>query len=75
MTQLKLEPKSDKFPYAHVEFVVDAQNVIRQVKVFGHDRSVLEFAFENEKRNVALDPKLFEFQLPKGATLIEAGGR
>jgi len=63
-TWLMLEPKSDNFPYHKVEFFVGPDSEIRRVKIFGYDRSVLEFFFNNEKRNPKLEPKLFVFNAP-----------
>jgi outer membrane lipoprotein carrier protein len=66
------EPKSESLPYSRVEFLVTAERRIGQVKVTGFDRSVLDFAFSNEKMNPALDDKRFQFQVPAGARLVEA---
>ena len=67
------EPKSDNLPYSAVEFVVGPQNRILSVKVTGFDRSILEFRFDDEKVDPALNDKLFRFQVPKGAELIQEG--
>ena len=45
---------------------------IKSVKVVGFDRSIVEFHFDQEKVDPPLDDKLFRFELPKGATLVEA---
>ena len=71
--RITAEPKTDNLPYSAVEFVVGPGSVIRVVKVTNFDRSVLEFHFENEKVDPPLDAKLFQFQVPKGAELIEEG--
>ena len=63
------EPKTDNLPYSAGEFVVTPENRIREVKVTGFDKSVLDFTFEQEKVDPALDARLFEFQLPPGAKL------
>ena len=67
------EPKTDNLPYSAVEFVVGADQKIQIVKVTGFDHSILEFHFDQEKMDPQLDAKLFEFQVPKGAQLVEAG--
>jgi outer membrane lipoprotein carrier protein len=72
-TRITAEPKSDNLPYSAVEFLVTSDGRIKQVKVTGFDRSILDFAFDQEKMDPALDAKLFQFQLPKGAELVEAG--
>jgi outer membrane lipoprotein carrier protein len=72
-TRIKAEPKTDNLPYSAVEFVVTADNRIKEVKVTGFDHSILNFVFEQEKMDPTLDGKLFQFQVPKGAELVEAG--
>jgi outer membrane lipoprotein carrier protein len=71
--RITAEPKTDNLPYSAVEFVVDADRRIKVVKVTGFDHSILEFHFEEEKMDPILDAKLFQFQAPKGAQLVEAG--
>ena len=71
--RITAEPKTDNLPYSAVEFVVDAGQHIKVVKVTGFDRSILEFRFEEERVDPILDAKLFQFQAPKGAQLVEAG--
>jgi len=66
------EPKSDNLPYSNVEFVVSPDYHIKMVKVIGFDRATIEFRFDQEKVDPPLDDKLFKFQLPKGAQLVEA---
>ena len=72
-TRIKAEPKTDNLPYSAVEFVVTADSRIKEVKVTGFDHSILNFAFDQEKVDPTLDGKLFQFQVPKGAELVEAG--
>ncbi len=72
-TRITGEPKTDNLPYSKVEFVVAPDFHIKEVKVVGFDQSILEFAFDQERVNPALDAKLFQFQMPKGAELVEAG--
>jgi outer membrane lipoprotein carrier protein len=71
--RITAEPKSDSLPYSAVEFVVAPDNHIREVKVTGFDKSVLRFVFDQERVDPALDNKLFQFQMPKGAELVDAG--
>jgi outer membrane lipoprotein carrier protein len=71
--RIKAEPKTDNLPYSAVEFVVTADSRIKEVKVTGFDHSILNFVFEQEKMDPTLDGKLFRFQVPKGAELVEAG--
>ena len=53
--------------------MVDPDQRIKVVKVTGYDHSILEFRFDQEKIDPPLDAKLFQFQAPKGAQLVEAG--
>jgi len=70
--RITAEPKTDNLPYSNVDFVVGPDLNIRMVKVIGFDRSILEFRFNDEKMDPPLDDKLFKFQVPKGASLVEA---
>ena len=70
--RITAEPKTDNLPYSNVDFVVGPDLNIRMVKVIGFDRSILEFRFDDEKMDPPLDDKLFKFQVPKGASLVEA---
>ncbi len=72
-TRIQAEPRTDNLPYTAVEFVVAPDWHIKAVKVTGFDRSILEFRFDQEKVDPTLDAKLFQFQVPKGAQLVEAG--
>jgi outer membrane lipoprotein carrier protein len=67
-TRLTALPKGDNLPYSAVEFLVSGDDRIRELKVTGHD-GTLDFTFDQEKVDPQLDAKLFEFQLPPGATL------
>jgi len=72
-TRITAEPKTDNLPYSQVEFVVTPEYHIRQVKVVGFDKSVLDFTFDQERVDPSLDAKLFQFTLPPGARLVEGG--
>jgi len=72
-TRITADPKGDNLPYSAVEFVVSPENQIRQVKVTGFDHSILNFTFEQERLDPPLDGKLFQFQMPPGAELVESG--
>ena len=71
--RITAEPKTDNLPYSAVEFVVAVDQHIKGVKVTGFDRSILEFRFDQEKVDPPLDGKLFQFQAPKGAQMVETG--
>jgi outer membrane lipoprotein carrier protein len=70
-TWITADPKSPDLPYTKVEFQVTPQFQIRRVRVTGQDLSVMDFRFDQEKLNPALDAKLFRFELPSGATVEE----
>jgi len=65
------EPKSDKAPFAQVEFRVGPAYEIRELEVTGQDNSVMHFRFDNEKLNPALKEALFRFTVPAGAEVVD----
>jgi outer membrane lipoprotein-sorting protein len=71
LTWITGKPKSENLPYTKVEFAINPSFQIRRVVVTGYDRTVLDFAFDEEKLNPSIDSKVFRFQLPPGAKLIE----
>ena len=70
-TFLTAIPRSNDLPYTKVEFLVTPGYQIRRVQVTGFDRSVIDFQFEQEKLNPSIDAKLFRFEMPPGAQLVE----
>jgi outer membrane lipoprotein carrier protein len=64
-------PNSDNLQYTRVEFLISPDARILRLRVMGQDESVTEFAFNEEKLNVALDPKMFSFRAPAGVELVE----
>jgi outer membrane lipoprotein carrier protein len=72
-TRITGEPRSENLPYSNVEFVVTPEDRIREVKVTGFDHYILEFSLDQEKVDVPLDSKLFQFKMPPGATIEETG--
>jgi len=72
-TRITAEPKTDNLPYSAVEFVVTVEDRIREVKVTGFDNSILDFTFDDESLNPRLNGKLFQFQAPPGAELVDGG--
>jgi len=71
--RITAEPKTDNLPYSAVEFVFARDSHIRSVKVTYFDQSVLSYTFEMEKMDPPVDAKAFQFELPKGAELVESG--
>lgn len=70
--RITAEPKTDNLPYSAVEFLVGPGSVIKEVKVTTFDKAILQFTFDQERLDPALDAKLFTFQVPKGVELVEA---
>ena len=71
--KITAEPKSEDLPYSSVEFVVAPDSHIRSVKVMNFDHSVLTYAFDQEKVDPPVNPKAFQFEMPKGAELVKSG--
>jgi outer membrane lipoprotein carrier protein len=71
-TRITAEPKTENLPYSQVEFLVDPDRRIREVKVTGFDRSVLDFNFDNEQVDPPLNAGLFEFKTPPGVVIVES---
>jgi outer membrane lipoprotein carrier protein len=65
------KPKSERAPYAAVEFAVTADYRIAALKVIGQDESVMEFAFSAEVINPRLDERLFTFRPPPDVEVVE----
>src|ERR1017187_1238456 len=72
-TRITGAPKTDNLPYSEVQFVVTPDYRIRLVKASGLDKSITEFHFDQERLDPKLDDKLFQFQVPKGADLVQEG--
>lgn len=72
-TRITAEPKGDTLPYNLVEFVVTSDYHIHEVKVTGFDKSIMDFTFDQERMDPKLDGKLFQFQPPAGAEVVEGG--
>ena len=72
-TRITAQPKSDNLPYSAVEFLVTADGRIRDVKVTRFDNSIMDYSFDQEKLNPTLGDKLFHFDPPAGAEVVEAG--
>jgi outer membrane lipoprotein carrier protein len=62
-------PKSDKFPYTEVTFLIAADSTIRRLEVKLQTGDLIVFTFEGEKKNPLLADALFQFTPPKGAEL------
>jgi outer membrane lipoprotein carrier protein len=70
-TRITAQPKTDALPYTGVELLVTHEGRIREVKVTGFDNGVMTYTFDQEKMGPKLEEKLFQFQMPKGAQMVE----
>ena len=66
--------KSDKLPYEKIQMLVTPDYQIQRLGIDGQDLSVLTFQLDGEKLNPPVDDALFKFQMPAGATLVDAEG-
>ncbi len=71
-TWLDASSKNARIPYKNVEMLIAPDASIRQLKVFGRDESVLDFAFSNEKLNPPVSDRVFRFTVPPGAEVVDA---
>jgi len=74
-TRITAEPKAENLPYSSVEFVVENDGTIRELKATYYDKSTLDFTFRDEKVDPPLDANLFHFEAPKGADIVTEAGQ
>ncbi len=65
-------PKSDKLPYTEVSFLAAPDGAIRRLEVKGQDNSVLQFVFDNERKDPPVQDALFRFEPPAGTEFIDS---
>ena len=70
---LTAKAKSDKFPYEQVQMLVTPDYQIVRMAINLQD-SLLTFQLDGEKVNPPVNDALFKFQMPAGATLVDAEG-
>ncbi len=63
------QPKSDKFPYTQVTFLIAPDSTIRRLEVKLQNNDLMVFTFEGEKKNPLLTDALFRFTPPPGVEL------
>ena len=66
--------KNDKFPYGQVQMLVTPDYEIQRLVITLQDMSLLSFLLDGEKVNPPVNDALFKFQMPAGATLVDAEG-
>ena len=64
-------PKSAKAPYKEVQFQLTPDFRIAELRVLGHDESVMDYTFQKERLNAQVDDAMFRFDLPAGAELVD----
>jgi len=71
--ELVAEPRTDREAFTKVIFHVTPKTFeIRRIQVMGHDGMVTEFGFHGERTNPPLEARLFRFQPPPGAEVVDA---
>jgi outer membrane lipoprotein carrier protein len=68
------QAKSDKLPYERIQMLVTPDYEIQRLVIHTQDLSLLTFQLDGEKVNPPVDDALFKFQMPAGATLVDAEG-
>ncbi|MBV8842753.1 MAG: outer membrane lipoprotein carrier protein LolA [Bryobacterales bacterium] len=71
-TKIVALPKSDKFPYTEVSFVASPNFLIKHLSVKGADGSVMDYIFDNEKKDPLLTDALFKFNPPPDVAVVDA---
>ena len=66
--------KNDKFPYEKIQMLVTPDYAIQRMAIDLQDESILTFQLDGEKVNPPVNDALFQFQMPAGATLVDAEG-
>jgi outer membrane lipoprotein carrier protein len=66
--------KNDKFPYEKIQMLVTPAYEIQRMAIDLQDESILTFQLDGEKVNPPVNDGLFQFQMPAGATLVDAEG-
>jgi outer membrane lipoprotein carrier protein len=71
-TWLEASAKTDRLPYDKIRMLVSADGSIEKLNIVGRDQSLLSYAFSDEKLNAHVNDDLFRFQIPPGATVVNA---
>jgi outer membrane lipoprotein carrier protein len=66
--------KTNTLPYEKIQMLVTPDYQIQRLVIDSPDLSVLTFQLDGEKLNPPVDDALFKFQMPAGATLVDAEG-
>ncbi|MBI3698200.1 MAG: outer membrane lipoprotein carrier protein LolA [Acidobacteria bacterium] len=72
--ELTAAARTPQDPFTDTVFTIDPRTFeIRRIVVNGQDGLVTEFQFSGETVNPSLEARLFVFQAPPGAEIVEAG--
>jgi outer membrane lipoprotein carrier protein len=71
---LTAKAKNDKFPYEQIQMLVTPDYEIERLVISLQDMSLLTFQLDGEKVNPPVNDAVFKFQVPAGATLVDAEG-
>src|SRR3984885_4797590 len=71
---ISAKAKTDKLPYDKVQTLDLEPGRNQHLVINGQDLSVLTFQLDGEKLNPPVNDALFKFQMPAGATLVDAEG-
>jgi outer membrane lipoprotein carrier protein len=66
--------RNEKLPYEKVQMLISPDDQLQRLIVYTQDLAILTFQFDGEKLNPPVDDALFKFQMPAGATLVDAEG-
>lgn len=66
--------KDEKFPYEQIQMLVTPGNEIQRLTISLRDGSLLTFDLSDEKLNPPVNEAQFKFQMPPGATMVDAEG-
>jgi outer membrane lipoprotein carrier protein len=66
--------RNDKLPYEKIQMLVTPDYQIQRLVIDGQDLSMLTFQLDGEKLNPPVEDAVFKFQMPAGATLVNAEG-
>ncbi|HEX4228066.1 MAG TPA: outer membrane lipoprotein carrier protein LolA [Bryobacteraceae bacterium] len=73
-TWLDATAKNAHAPYESVEMLIMPDDSIRQLNVKGRDGSELSYDFDQEKLNVPVSDRMFDFAIPPGAQVVNSVG-
>lgn len=70
-TWLTAQSKNDRAPYDSIEMLITADGSIEELRVAGHDQSLMAFTFKSEHLNPVVNDSLFHFAIPPGADVVD----